>query len=399
MSMPAALARRRNYVGPALFSYGFRPFFLGAASWAALSVLLWLPLYVGDIALPTAFGALDWHIHEMLYGYVAAVVAGFLLTAVPNWTGQLPINGAPLAALAALWLAGRVAVLASATIGAAAAAVIDVAFLALLAGLMVREIVAGKNWRNLRVIGVVGVLIAGNAVFHAEALLYGRGGIRDAHRHWCRDRPDHAGRRTHRAELHAQLLARGNPGRLPAKFSSFDAATLGSAGLSLVAWVAAPAAAATGLVLLAAGVPHAIRLARWAGDRTHAEPLVLVLHIAYVFVPAGFILLGAAALWPAFVPASAGIHAWTAGAVGMMTLAVMTRATLGHTSHALAASTGTKAIYLCALVPRWRGLARHSPRTSFFFTSRLPPGSRRSAPLRSPTGRCCCERAGLELVP
>ena len=348
--MPAALARRRNYVGPALFSYGFRPFFLGAALWAALSVLLWLPLYVGNIALPTAFGPLDWHIHEMLYGYIAAVVAGFLLTAVPNWTGQLPINGAPLAALAALWLAGRMAVLFSASIGAAVAAVIDVAFLALLAGLMVREIVAGRNWRNLRVIGVVGVLIAGNATFHAEAILYGvaeygtRLGIGAVIGLIML-----VGGRIVPSFTH-NWLARENPGRLPAKFSAFDAASLGVAGLSLVAWVAAPAATATGLLLLTVGLLHAVRLARWAGDRTGAEPLVLVLHVAYSFVPLGFILLGAAALWPADVPASAGIHAWTAGAVGMMTLAVMTRATLGHTGHALAANAGTKAIYLCALV-------------------------------------------------
>src|SRR5215475_7312078 len=173
MSLPAALARRRLYAGPTLFSYGFRPFFLGGAVWALLAILLWLPQYAGDLALPTAFGPITWHIHEMLYGYVGAVVAGFLLTAVPNWTGQLPINGVPLAALAGLWLAGRLGVLFSATIGALPAAVIDVAFLALLAALMLREIIAGKNWRNLRVIGVLAVFIAGNVVFHAEAIVGG----------------------------------------------------------------------------------------------------------------------------------------------------------------------------------------------------------------------------------
>src|SRR6185295_5585447 len=114
MSIPPALARRRDYAGPALFSYGFRPFFLAGTAWAALGVLLWLPQYLGEFALPTAFVPLDWHVHEMLFGYVAAVVAGFLLTAIPNWTGRLPVNGAPLAALALLWLAGRVAILFSA---------------------------------------------------------------------------------------------------------------------------------------------------------------------------------------------------------------------------------------------------------------------------------------------
>jgi uncharacterized protein involved in response to NO len=106
-SIPAALRRRRDYAGPALFSYGFRPFFLGAAIWATLGILLWLPQYFGELTLPTAFGPLDWHIHEMIYGYVGAVIAGFLLTAIPNWTGRLPVNGMALAALASLWVAGR----------------------------------------------------------------------------------------------------------------------------------------------------------------------------------------------------------------------------------------------------------------------------------------------------
>src|SRR6516164_10655567 len=129
MSMPAALQSRRSYAGPALFSYGFRPFFLAAALWAAFNILLWVPQYLGLITVPTEFSALDWHIHEMLYGYVAAAIAGFLLTAIPNWTGRLPVNGWPLAGLSALWLAGRVAILFSDKIGGIAAAVIDVSFL------------------------------------------------------------------------------------------------------------------------------------------------------------------------------------------------------------------------------------------------------------------------------
>jgi predicted acylesterase/phospholipase RssA len=109
----------------------------------------------------------------MLFGYVAASIAGFLLTAVPNWTGRLPVNGAPLAALWALWIVGRFAMLLSGQIGGLTAAVIDVAFLAALAAVAAREIIAGKNWRNLRVLIVVGILVAGNVVFHAEVLLNG----------------------------------------------------------------------------------------------------------------------------------------------------------------------------------------------------------------------------------
>ena len=93
-----------------------------------------------------------------------------------------------------------------------------------------------------------------------------------------------------------------------------------------------------------------MRLARWAGDRTGREPLVLVLHLGYGFVPLGFLLLGAAALWPTIVPGTAGIHAWTAGAIGLMTLAVMTRATRGHSGAELVATPATQAIYLAATV-------------------------------------------------
>src|SRR5262252_346568 len=171
MSMPAALARRRLYVGPALFSYGFRPFFLAGAAWAAVAVLLWILQWHGELSLRTAVPALDWHIHEMLYGYVPAVVAGFLLTAIPNWTGRLPVAGRPLVGLFAVWIAGRAAMLFSALIGSAPAAIVDFGFLLAVAGVALREVVAGRNWRNLRVLVVLAVLAVGNGVFHLEVIV------------------------------------------------------------------------------------------------------------------------------------------------------------------------------------------------------------------------------------
>jgi uncharacterized protein involved in response to NO len=344
MPIPAALARRRDYAGPALFSYGFRPFFLAAGLWAVLSIPLWLHQYNGDISLPTHFSALDWHIHEMIYGYVAATIAGFLLTAIPNWTGRLPVNGWPLAGLAALWLAGRVAILTSAAIGGTVAAVIDVSFLVTLAAVAAREIVAGKNWRNLRVLIVLGVLAAGNIVFHAEALFTGAAdyGIRIAIAAIILLISLIGGRIV--PSFTNNWLTRNNPGRLPVPFARFDMAVVGASAAALTAWVAAPAHPATGALLLAAGLLQTIRLARWAGDRTLADRLVLVLHIGYAFVPFGMLLVGASAL-TAIVPPSAGIHAWTAGAVGLMTLAVMTRATLGHSGRPLAAGPGTTTVY------------------------------------------------------
>ena len=349
MSMPAALESRRTYAGPALFSYGFRPFFLAAASWAALNILLWVPQYLGLVAVPTEFSALDWHIHEMLYGYVAATVAGFLLTAIPNWTGRLPVNGWRLAGLALLWFAGRAAILLSANIGGFAAALVDLSFLLALASVAVREIVAGKNWRNLRVMVVLVVLILGNIVFHAEVLLKGSAdyGIRIAISAVVLLISLIGGRIV--PSFTNNWLARNNPGRLPVPLSRFDMVTIVSSAFSLVLWIAAPAHLMTGTLLLMVGCMQSIRLIRWAGDRTLAEPLVLVLHIGYAFIPVGFLLLGLSVCDPA-VPGTAGIHAWTAGAIGLMTLAVMTRASLGHTGQPLRAGRATQIIYAAVLI-------------------------------------------------
>lgn len=348
MATPAALSRRRDYAGPALLSYGFRPFFLAAGAWAAFAILLWLPLYIGGVAVPTAFAPRDWHSHEMLYGYASAAIAGFLLTAVPNWTGRLPVNGAPLGALALLWVAGRIAVFVSAEIGAAAAAAIDLSFLVTLAAVIGREIVAGRNWRNLKVLVVLGVLIAGNAAFHWESIRFGVAdyGNRIAVAAVIMMIMVVGGRIV--PSFTRNWLSRRGPGRLPASFNRFDLASMAMAALALAAWVVVDDSAVTGVLLIAAGLVQAVRFGRWAGDRTVADRLVLILHVGFVFVPIGFVLAGLAALWPA-VPESAGTHAWTAGAIGVMTLAVMTRATLGHTGQPLAASPGTQVIYLFAV--------------------------------------------------
>ena len=345
--MPAALARRRNYAGPALFSYGFRPFFLFGALHAGAMILVWMPVYAGTFAVPTAFSPRDWHVHEMLYGYLPAVVTGFLLTAIPNWTGRLPLQGRPLMVLLGAWLAGRVVVTISATTGWLAALAIDGGFLLLVGAAAAREVIAGGNRSNLRVVLLVGLLAAGNIAFHLEAhfagaadygtrvglaaaimliMLIGGRIVPSFTRNW---------------------LAREKPGRLPVPFGRFDAIAIATAAAALALWIMLPQATFTALALLAAGVLHTVRLARWAGDRTLRERLVLVLHLAYAFVPLGFLLSGLAAL--DLVPAAAGIHAFAGGAIGTMTLAVMTRASLGHTGRALVASSATQAIYACVL--------------------------------------------------
>lgn len=358
----APIPRLRAYEGPALLSYGFRPFFLLGSLYAGLAILAWLPMFYGELALSTAFAPRDWHIHEMLYGYLSAVVTGFLLTAVPNWTGRMPLQGRPLLILVLIWAAGRGAVTTSAWIGWQAAAVVDVSFLVAVAAAIAREIVKGRNWRNLKVLTALGILTAGNIVFHLEAHFQGMAdyGIRISIAATMMLVMVIGGRIV--PSFTRNWLARENPGRLPAPFGTFDMVSTAAAGAALLAWIALPDWQVTGVTLVAAGLVQAVHLTRWAGDRTWRDRLVLILHVAYAFVPLGFVLTGLAAL--GVIPAGAGIHAWTGGAMGGMTLAVMSRASLGHTGRALVATRTTQALYalivvaalariLAVLMPHW----------------------------------------------
>lgn len=337
-----------GYRGPALFSYGFRPFFLFGSAYAALAILIWLPAYLGEIDVPTAFSARDWHIHEMLYGYIAAVVAGFLLTAIPNWTGRLPLQGTPLLVLVSAWVAGRIAVTVSSVTGVALAGVIDASFLALMVGVVAREIIAGRNWRNLVVLIPIGILAASNIAFHTEAVLRGHAdvSIKVAIAAIVTLIMVIGGRVV--PSFTRNWLARQAPGRLPASIGRFDIMTLIVGVLALLLWIVAPFSIVTGIALLVAAALKTARLGRWAGERTIDDRLVLILHVGFAFVPIGFLLSGLGAL--GFVSPSAGIHAWMAGAAGTMTLAIMTRASLGHTGRSLVASRGTEFIYVAIVL-------------------------------------------------
>ena len=195
-----------------MFSYGFRPFFFFGSVYAGAIILVWLPAFYGQLKLSTAFAPRDWHVHEMLFGYIAAVVAGFLLTAVPNWTGRLPLQGRPLILLFSTWVAGRIAVSVSAWIGWAAAASIDSVFLILLAASAAREIIAGKKWGNLMIVAIISLLAAGNLAFHLEAHFSGLGGIHHPWRHRRSDQPHCADRRTHHPKLYPQLAGKAGAG-------------------------------------------------------------------------------------------------------------------------------------------------------------------------------------------
>jgi len=346
MTDGASIRRARLAASPALFRGSFRPFFLGGALWALVVLVLFICALSATITLPTAFDTVAWHRHEMLFGYLGAVIAGFLLTAIPNWTGRLPIAGAPLAALAGLWLAGRIAILCSALVGAPVAAVLDVGFLLTLAFVAGREVLAAHN-RNLPVVGMVLLLAVANGLDHAEAMgaplppglgyrfavglivmmigLIGGRIIPSFTRNW--------------------LTKQGAAGPLPGQPGRFDLAALGITGLALAGWVAAPDATWSGYAMLLAGAVQVVRLARWQGVRAVREPIVLILHVAYLWIPIGLILLGLSIMSGTF-QASAALHALTAGAMAGMTLAVMTRATRGHTGRGLVAGPMTIAIYI-----------------------------------------------------
>ncbi|WP_347309718.1 NnrS family protein [Defluviimonas sp. SAOS-178_SWC] len=350
--MTTTAEQMRAWRGPAILSFGFRPFFLGAALWAALAMVLWISALTGAVDLPTRFDPVTWHAHEFLFGYLSAVIAGFLLTAVPNWTGQLPIVGWPLGGLFALWVIGRATVLCSDGLPPVAVAAADLAMPVALTGFLAREIITGRNWRNLIVLVMLGTFTLANAVFHVE----GASGAYAAQGYGLR------------AGLGATLmmiaviggrivpsftrnwLARQGPGRLPVPpMQRFDKIALLALLVALVAWIAAPDRQATAALLLVAGALHLARLARWAGDRTGAEPLLWILHVGYLFLPLGAVTLAASILVPGVFGGAAAQHLWMAGAAGMMTLAVMTRATLGHTGQELTAGKGTLGLYLMLL--------------------------------------------------
>src|SRR5262245_50361734 len=172
-AVAGGIPRYRAYRGLPLFANGFRPFFLLGAIQAGLSILVWLPVFYGELSLASAFAPRDWHVHEMLYGYLPAIVTGFLFTAIPNWTGRLPLQGAPLVTLVAVWVAGRLAVTFSAPTGWWSAMVVDARFLLLVVAAATREIAAGRNWKNINVVALVALLLAGNAAFHLEAHIRG----------------------------------------------------------------------------------------------------------------------------------------------------------------------------------------------------------------------------------
>lgn len=341
------LRRARMAAAPPVLRGGFRPFFLGGAAWALASLVLWLFALGGSIGLPTAFEPLAWHRHEMLFGFVGAVVAGFLLTAIPNWTGRLPIAGGPLLSLFGLWLAARAAVLFSAEVGSGIAAVADAGFYVLLSVVAAREVMAARN-RNMPIVILVLLFAGANAIDHAAAM----GVIADEGLGWRAGiglvtvMIALIGGRIISSFTRNWLVKQGVSEGLPGQPTRFDLAAIAGTAIALLAWISVPESRFAGYLLAAAAALQLARWARWRGLRTLRDPLVAILHIGYAWVPVGLGLLAASILGTA-VPRSAAVHALTAGAMATMILAVMTRASLGHTGRELRAGPATVLLYAC----------------------------------------------------
>ncbi len=337
---------------PSIFwSYAFRPFFLAAGLWSAFSVLLWIGLYLRGATLPSLFDAMTWHIHSMLFGFVYAAIAGFMLTAIANWTGRPTIRGPLLMTLAALWLLGRIVSLVSAALPFAVAVVVELAFPLLLAALAAREILLARNWRNA--VMPVPILLLG--VADLLTLLEANGAHQLGGLGWRLAMAAAIaligliGGRIIPAFTRNWLIRRRGNERLPASGGNIDKAALVSLQGGLLLWALFPAASAVGLLLLLAGALNLWRLARWRGLDTFAEPMLLILHIAYLWVGIGALLLGGSIVTSA-VPMPAAVHALTAGVIGTMILAVMPRVSLGHTGRAIEADGITSISFVCLVL-------------------------------------------------
>lgn len=340
-----ALRRRRMAAAHPFLRGGFRAFFFGGALWAVIALVLWLCVLAGAVSLPTDFDPLAWHRHEMLFGFVGAVIAGFLLTAIPNWTGRLPIAGRPLLALFLLWVAARLAVLFSAHVGPVPAALADVGFYLVLAALAAREVLEAKN-RNLPIVGMVLLFGLADAADHASAA-----GLIEGDAGWQAAIAlvvlmiSLIGGRIIPSFTRNWMTKQGMKERLPTQSGRFDVFVIAATAIALLAWISAPAGMVAGALLIGAALLQIVRLARWGGVRTASDPLVLILHVGYLWVPVGLLLLGLGTAGMD-IPRSAAIHALTAGAMATMILAVMTRASLGHTGRELRANVPTVLLYL-----------------------------------------------------
>ncbi len=352
--MSLSVSADRNVNRCALFDYGFRPFFLLSGCYALAIIPIWLYRYAHAATPFGALPAMYWHSHEMLYGFVMAAVAGFLLTAVPSWTGARGFAGRPLIIVVSLWILGRVAM---STVGAVPfwlTAILELSLLPALLALLAPPIFRSAN-RNAPLLAVVCVLWLIDCTF-VIALQRGDAAL--------------AGSAMRLAIDLVLILVTVVGGRIVPAFTANAMRQRGEAVSTVTrGWleitvigamvaiaitdvladvlpnVFAPNPLLSGSLAAFAALAHAIRLSGWRSFRTRGEPILWVLHVGYAWLPVGLALKATALLGDA-AWAMKWQHALTAGAFATMILAVMTRASLGHTGRPLAVPRAITIAYL-----------------------------------------------------
>lgn len=323
--------------GHPLWQLGFRPFYLLAALFAAVSIPLWLASYLGVTTGPLQV-SMGWHMHEMVFGFAVAVVVGFLFTAGRNWTGLPTPQGWHLMALAGIWLAGRVAMLAA---PAPVAAAVDMLFLPLSAWPLFQVLHRSGNHRNLFLVGLLALLTVTNGLYHASAM-----GVL-ALSYFV---PVQAAIFTI-VLIESMLGARvipmftrnGAPGSTPVASPKRALVAVGLMAAVGVCWIAGAPAVVTAPLCLAAGAMSLANLLAWQPRRTLRVPLLWILHVSYAWIGIGFMLLAAASLQ--LLPASAAFHALAVGSMAGLIIGMMTRTTLGHTGRPLKAGRPETVMY------------------------------------------------------
>ncbi|GAB2791697.1 NnrS family protein [Halomonas shantousis] len=343
--------RRHSHRASVLLAYAFRPFFLLTGLYGALVILAWTGMLLGGWSLPLGMSPLYWHSHEMLFGLVPAAIAGFLLTAMTNWTGAAPLKGGGLAALVLLWLAGRVAMWTAGWLPTWLVALVDVAFLPVLAGYVACVLLKYHNRRNLILVAVLGLLALSNGLMHlgmaGRGLAWLRLGEMLAFDLLTVMIVVIAGRITPAFTANWLRMHGGRPETVR-RSERFDRYVLITTALMIPADLMTGLPWLGALVALAAAGINAVRLWRWAGWQTASQPLLWILHLAYVWI---VLALGLKALAPfaASVPAAAWQHALGIGGIAMLILGVMTRVAMGHTGRPMKLPRFAVIIYLAIL--------------------------------------------------
>lgn len=330
----------------ALFSYGFRPFFLLAGAHGVIMIPWWVFGYSHGILSFRGLAPMYWHAHEMIYGFVMAAVAGFLLTAVPSWTGERGFAGKPLLAAVALWLAGRIAMSTADEWQFWVFALAELAFVPSLIALLAPPILRTRN-RNLPLLAVLLVLWAIDVAFLA-AIAHGDATLAAGSMRLAIDVVlvliTVIGGRIVPAFTANALRRRGEEPRVVTR-SALEIAVVVLMVAVALADVFAPHGIVSGVVAALAAITHLWRLSGWRSFRTRGEPILWIMHVAYAWMPMGLALKAIAILggggW-----ASRWQHALATGVIATMILAVMTRTALGHTGRPLVVSRAIAVAYL-----------------------------------------------------